>query len=280
MGATSIRHSTRRPKGPSAPARTRPSVEPERRFVTALARGLEVLACFRASDSMLSNGEIASRCRLPKSTVSRLTYTLTRTGYLQYVEDRAMYRLGSQALAVGTAMLSRMNIRQVARPMMQELADFSQGMVSLGVRVQLGIIYVETCRSQAALTLSLDVGSRLPLGTTAIGRAYLAVVDDKERKKILAEVRAAAGSAWPRTRARLDEALADYHRLGCCVSFGEWQHDVNGVAVGVRAGIGLPPMAISCGGASFNLPADFLVDKVRPRLIALVRTLEASLGQE
>jgi DNA-binding IclR family transcriptional regulator len=274
-----MRPSSRRPKRPPASGR-KPSAHPERRFVTALARGLEVLACFRANDSMLSNGEIASRCRLPKSTVSRLTYTLTRTGYLQYVEDRAMYRLGSEALAVGTAMLSRMNIRQVARPMMQELADFSQGMVSLGVRVQLGIIYVETCRSQAALTLSLDVGSRVPLGTTAIGRAYLAVVADKERKHILADVRAAAGSAWPRMRARLDQAFADYERLGCCASFGEWQPDVNGVAVGVRTGMGLPPMAISCGGASFKLPADFLVEQVRPRLIALVRRLEASLGQE
>lgn len=274
-----MRSTSRRPKRSSAPGR-KSRGQTDRHFVTALARGLEVLACFRASDSMLSNGEIASRCRLPKSTVSRLTYTLTQTGYLQYVEDRAMYRLGSEALAVGTAMLSRMNIRQVARPMMQELADFSQGVVALGVRVKLGIIYVETCRSQAALTLSLDVGSRLPLGTTAIGRAYVAVVSDEERKQILADLRASEGSAWPRMRARIEEALADYRRLGCCRSFGEWQPDVNAVAVGVRAGAGLPPMAITCGGPSFNLPSEFLVAQVRPRLIALVRKLEASLSHD
>src|SRR5262249_24606935 len=147
-----MRPSPRRSKRPRA-AKARPPAD--RHFVTALARGLEVLASFHAGDSMLSNGEIAARCRLPKSTVSRLTYTLTRLGYLQYVDDRAKYRLGSAALAVGTAMLSRMNIRQVARPMMQELAEFSGGVVALGVRVQLGIIYVEVCRSQAALTLIL-----------------------------------------------------------------------------------------------------------------------------
>ena len=273
-----MRSSPRPSKRPS-PAR-KPRAPADRHFVTALARGLEVLACFRAGDNMLSNGEIAARCRLPKSTVSRLTHTLTRLGYLQYVEDRAQYRLGSAALAVGTAMLSRMKIRQVARPMMQELADFAGAVVALGVRVELGIIYVEACRSQSALTLTLDVGSRVPLGTTAIGRAYLAAVSEHERVQALAQPRSSEGPRWPKIRATIDAALLEYRRIGCCSSFGEWQPDVNGIAVGLRPGPGLPPMAINCGGSAFHLPPAFLLEKVRPRLITLVRQLEASLGQE
>lgn len=271
-----MRASARRSKaaGPAKVAGAKAKAKADRHFVTALARGLGVLACFRASDTTLTNGEIADRCRLPKSTVSRLTYTLTRLGYLHYLEDRATYRLGAAALAVGTAMLSRMNIRQLARPMMQELADYSQAVVALGVRVQLGIIYVETCRSQAALTLSLDVGSRVPLATTAIGRAYLAVIPDEERQELLAAIKAADGPGWPRTRLAIESALSEYRRLGCCSSFGEWQPDVNGIAVGLRAGPGLPTMAINCGGAAFNLRRDFLLDEVRPRLCALVRKLE------
>jgi len=275
-----LRPSSRRPKRGSARADPRASTAKDRHFVTALARGLEVLACFHAGDTLLSNGEIAARARLPKSTVSRLTYTLTRLGYLFWSEDRGKYRLGASALAVGTAVLSRMNIRQLARPMMQELADFSQGVVALGARVQLGIIYVETCRSQAALTLSLDVGSRVPIATTAIGRAYLAVAPNEERRALLAELRAAEGPSWPKTRAAIEGALAEYRRIGCTSSFGEWQSDVNGIAVGVRTGQGQPPMAINCGGAAFNLTPTFLIDQVRPRLLALVRNLEQSLGHD
>lgn len=252
----------------------------DRHFVTALARGLTVLACFRANDTMLSNGEIAARCKLPKSTVSRLTYTLTETGYLDWVEDRAMYRLGAAALAIGTAMLSRMNVRQLARPLMQELADYSQSVVALGVRVNVGIIYVETCRSSATLTLALDVGSRVPLATTAIGRAYFAVCSEDERKTITRELRRTEGSKWPHARAELESGIAEYQRLGCCSSFGHWQNDVNGIAVGVRAGGGAPVMAINCGGPAFKLPADFLIEEVRPRLIDLVRQLETSMRQE
>src|ERR1041384_854808 len=73
-----------------APARgARPAVETDRKFVTALARGLEVLRAFTPAEGLLGNGEIAERTRLPKPTVSRLTYTITKLGYLSHVERLA-----------------------------------------------------------------------------------------------------------------------------------------------------------------------------------------------
>lgn len=250
----------------------------DRHFVTALARGLTVLSCFRANDIMLSNGAIAERCKLPKSTVSRLTYTLTETGYLEYVADRAMYRLGTAALAIGTAVLSRMNARQLARPLMQELANFADAVVALGMRVGLGMIYIEVCRSQSALTLSLDVGSRLPFAGSAMGRAYFVAATEEERKRILHELRTTERAGWATARAALDDGAEEYARLGCCTSFGLWQPDVHGIAVGVR-NEGGPTLALNVGGPSFKLPRAFLLDKVRPRLIEVGRKIEIALRQ-
>src|SRR5262245_56736193 len=237
---------------PRSKPRARPRSKQDRHFVTALARGLEVLTCFRSGDALLGNGELAERCRLPKSTVSRLAQTLARLGYLRYVDDAAKYRLGGSTLALGSAMLSGMGIRLLARPMMQEIADFSQGVVALGVRVGLGIIYVEVCRNHAALTLSLDVGSWLPLATTSIGRAYLAAVEAAEREDLLHQLRAADEASWPRHKRTLEAAFEQYRKTGCCSSFGEWQADVNGIAIGFHPGGGLPVMAINCGGPSFR----------------------------
>lgn len=266
------------------PVRSKPRAKPrakkDRHFVTALSRGLDVLACFRTGDALLGNGELAERCRLPKSTVSRLSQTLARLGYLRYVEDAAKYRLGGATLALGSAMLSGMAIRQVARPMMQEVADFSLAVVALGVRVELGIIYIEVCRNKAALTLSLDVGSRVPLVTTAIGRAYFAAAGEDERDVILHELRGAEETSWPRRRRSLEAGIEHQRKAGCCSSFGEWQPDVNGIAIGFRPGGGLPTMALNCGGPSFNLSRAFLLDEVRPRLSSVVRRLEDSLGVE
>lgn len=267
---------------PRNQARRRPNGKPrakdDRHFVTALARGLEVLACFRSGDTMLGNGDLAERCRLPKSTISRLSQTLARLGYLRYVDDVAKYRLGGSTLALGSAMLSGMAIRQLARPMMQEVADFSQAVVALGVRVGLGVIYIEVCRNKAALTLSLDVGSWVPLATTAIGRASFAASGDDERRDLLAQLRAADPASWPPRKRSLEAAIDEHRKVGCCSSFGEWQPDVSGIAIGFTPGGGLPTMALNCGGLSFSLPRAFLLGEVRPRLASVVRRLEESLG--
>ncbi len=254
-------------------ALSRPNIKEDRHFVTALARGLELLACFRSGDKLLGNQELAERSKLPKSTVSRLTYTLTKLGYLQYDEQVGKYRLGTATLALGSAMLSRLDIRQMARPLMQELADFSHTMVSLGMRDRLSMIYVENCRSQAALTLRLDVGARIPVASTAMGRAYLAEVSSNERNDILERVRDLDELAWPALRDRVMRAVDEYHTLGCCTSFGDWQPDVNAIAVAFRPTENAAPLSINCGGPAFNLSREFLLEEVRPRLIELVAQL-------
>ena len=258
------------PKGPV-------NAKADRHFVTALARGLDVLSAFRSRDRMLGNQELARRCGLPKSTISRLTYTLTKHGYLEHADDgggNGGYRLGSAVLALGSAMLARMDMRQVARPLMQELADRSHAMVSLGVRDRLSMIYVENCRSESALTLSLDVGSRIPLATTAMGRAYLVQCSDTERDNLANRIRERDEAAWPHINEGIERALTEHRELGCCTSFGEWQKDVNAIAVAFRPPGGRSIMAINCGGPGFHLSPEFLLEEVRPALLELVGRLQ------
>ena len=249
----------------------------DRHFITALARGLDLLACFRSGDRLFGNQELAERCKLPKSTVSRLTYTLTKLGYLHLDPAVGKYRLGTATLALGSAMLARLEVRELARPLMQQLADASHAMVSLGVRDRLSMIYMENCRSQAALTLSLDVGSRIPIARTAMGRAYLAIASQGERDDILERVRELDEVAWPAIRDGVQRAVDEYKAVGCCTSLGDWQPDVNAIAIGFRPADGSVPVSINCGGPAFNLPSDFLLREVRPRLIDLVAHLRTAV---
>jgi DNA-binding IclR family transcriptional regulator len=254
-------------------------VKTDRHFVTALARGLEVLACFRHGDRMLGNQELSKRCGLAKSTVSRLTHTLTNLGYLVYVEESAKYSLGTATLSLGSAMLSRLDIRKLAHPLMQQLAEFGQCMVSLGGRDRLSMIYIDAVRGSAAVTLSMDTGARIQIVTSAMGRAYLTAVPESERVDVMERVRELADvNRWPELQRGVAKALRDIRELGVCCSFGDWQKDVNAIAVPVRPGGGLPPMAISCGAPAYMVSKEFLLDQVRPRLIALVAELETSLG--
>jgi DNA-binding IclR family transcriptional regulator len=249
----------------------------DRHFVTALARGLEVLACFPSGEAQLGNQELAEMCRLPKSTVSRLTMTLTRLGYLIHLPETRRYRLGMATLALGSAMMSRLDVRLVARPLMQDLAKTSGCSVALAARERLSMIYVELCRPQSSLAVSSDLGQRFPLLNSATGRAYLALTTDEERRSILLALQATGEGEQADTRAAVEKAMQEYASLGVSCAFGSWQKDVNGIGRAFQPGGGLPPMAISCVGPASRLSQSFLLKEVRPRLIELTQRLEATM---
>ena len=161
---------------------------------------------------------------------------------------------------------------------MRALAAFSNATVGLGVRDRLSMRYIECARGDVAIALNMDTGSRLSMARSAMGRAFLAVSAPDERQAILDDIRSFDESAWPRLREGVDRALADYARFGCARSFGEWQPTVSAIAVGFHPGGGLPPMSLNCGAPTVILPQDFLMDEVRPRLIALARSLEGVMG--
>jgi DNA-binding IclR family transcriptional regulator len=250
----------------------------DRHFVTALARGLEVLAAFRAGETWLANHEIAERCKLPRSTVSRLTHTLTTLGYLHYGEERAKYRHGSQLLALSSVALGGLSVRDIARPALREIAASSNATLGLGVRDNLSMRYVECARGKAAIALNIDVGSRISLVRSSMGRAYVAILRDAERNALFDEIRAFDERTWPQHKAALEKSIEDYRRLGCSCSFGDWQADTSAIAVAFRPGAGLPPMAINCGAPTAITPPEYLLQEVRPRLIALARSLEGVMG--
>lgn len=253
-----------------------PKTGEDRYFITALSRGLDVLACFRSGDASLSNQQISERCGLPKSTVTRIVYTLAKRGYLVQVEPGGRYALGTATLALGSSMLARMDIRQYARPLMQELADYAGATLALGVRDRLSIIYTEVVRSTATLALTLQVGSRIPIATSAIGRAYLAGSPESERNAIMRLASDLDESASDALREGLARGREDYEKFGCATSFGDWQKDVNGIAVTFRSAGTIPVHVLNCGGPSSSLSKEFLLNDVRPRLLALARKLESS----
>ncbi|RAU21413.1 IclR family transcriptional regulator [Paramagnetospirillum kuznetsovii] len=251
----------------------------DRQFVIALARGLDILRCFRASDPMLGNQEIAARTGLPKPTVSRLTHTLTRLGYLVHVERYAKYRLGTAVMSLGYTALAGMDIREVARPLMQELADYSDVAVALGSHDHTSMIYVEICRGKGALTVRLGTGSRIPVAATAMGRAYLAAVGESERDVILDEVRRRYPGEWPALKAGVEQAVRDMAERGFTTSLSEWQTDVHAVGAVVRQPGTGPIMGLNCGGAAFLLPPERLEQDLGPRLAKLACDIEMALGR-
>ena len=250
----------------------------DRQFVTALARGLELLRCFGPEEREIGITELARRAGIPKPSVARLAGTLAKLGYLEYLESQGKYRLGAGVLALGYAMLSRLDVREVARPLMRELAERSQTSVSLGIRDRLSMVYVETVRSSASITLQRGVGTRLPLATTAMGRAYLAGVPGAERAFLMDQIHLRNEDGWPLIKAGIEQGLVDHAERGFCISIGEWDKDTCGVGVSFRAPDGVM-MAFNCGIPRFKYNREQLQNEIGPALVELVNKVASSVGR-
>ena len=268
------------PTAPLSPPSTVYSYEHEgdRQFATTLARGLEVLRCFTPLEPMLGNKEISVRTGLPKPTVSRLTYTLTKLGYLRHNMRLGKYQLGSAVLSIGYPLLASMSVRQIARPHMKALADYCNGSVSMGIRDRLNMVYVESCRSGNGITTLPDIGTAVPIAQAAIGRAYLAACTPPEREALLNQMKVKQPEILRKYKPQIDHGLEDVRSRGFCSSVGELRREVHAVGVPMRRTIDGEIVSFNCGVPAFMLQKGQLEDDIGPRLVSMVRNIEAALG--
>lgn len=265
---------------PLSPAATPFSYEHEgdRQFATTLARGLEVLRCFTPLEPMLGNKEISVRTGLPKPTVSRLTYTLTKLGYLRHNMRLGKYQLGSAVLSIGYPLLASMSARQIARPVMKELADYCNGSVSMGMRDRLSMVYVESCRSGNGIATLPDIGTAVPIAQSVIGRAFIASCTPPEREAVLNQMKVKEPEMHRKNRPQIDKAMEEIRNRGFCVSLGELRREVFAVGAPMRRTVDGEVMAFNCTVPAFMLKKGQLEDDLGPRLVAMVRNIESALG--
>ncbi len=235
--------------------------------VSALKRGIAVLHCFDAGTRTLSNGEIATRTGVPKPTVTRLAATLVSLGLLRQDPDSERYALGAGVLPLANAFLSTMDVRSHARPHMASVAEASGGSVYLATRAGLEMVLIEVCRSSGLLVgLRLEVGARVPLASSALGRAWLSAVDEAQRAKILSQLNADVAPA-------LREAAAH----GYCTALGSLNAEIHSVAVPLALPGG-EYMAMVCGGPAAVFTETRLRSEIAPRLLSAARAIEREIG--
>ena len=248
------------------------ATESDRRFVRALAKGLDVLRAFAPGYPMLGNKQIAQRTGLPKATVSRFTFTLTQLGCLGYDAATDQYRIAPRVLSLGIGALRALDLVRAARPLMDELARTCQVNVGLAAPDGPEMIYIEAIRGAGNLQHSLDIGSRIPMHSTSLGRAYLATLAPRERGKRLTELARAAEVPVTGLRASMQEALASIEKRRCCIA--RWQPEIVAAAVSLRVPPGETQYVLNCGGPNYLVDETRLANDVAPRLVGIASHLE------
>ena len=158
-----------------------------------------------AADAPVSNRELTEWTGIPKPTVSRITATLVGAGLLFRLPDSERFVLTASVLELSNGFLRNFDIRARARPFLIELAELTGLSVHLAVRDRLEMVVIDAIRPRSAVLVSrLEVGGRIDLCRTAVGRAYLCG--------------AAAHGATDADRERADRIrrrLAEHHRRTC-----------------------------------------------------------------
>ncbi|MGW2824288.1 IclR family transcriptional regulator [Streptomyces sp. NPDC001443] len=135
-------------------------------------RVVMILSVFERSTGPLNLGQISTRSGLPRSSVHRILQQLVSARLLS--RDDNEYRLGLRMFEIGSLVVHRTRMNEVARPLLQELCAATGHVVHLAVLDQQDVVYLERVGGAFASTLPSRIGGRLPAHCTAVGKAILA----------------------------------------------------------------------------------------------------------
>lgn len=245
----------------------------DRQFVTALGRGLTLLAAFEHHER-LTHQQLCQMTQLPKATITRLIHTLTTLGFLRTTEH-GHYQLGSSAVRLSATAWSRHDMIAAAAPLLRQFASENEVSVNLATEVEGEMRYHACCRSPARLSVNLQVGSAVPVAYTAIGRAFYAVSSATRQTMISNNLQEhLPKDTFHSAQTALEQAVEHYKKYGYTVSDGEFSTDILAVAVGVYdVATGQYAYSINASVPSANWDADDYALMIVPKLQALAKKI-------
>ena len=245
----------------------------DRQFVTALGRGLIILAAFEHNER-LTHQQLCQMTELPKATITRLIHTLTTLGFLR-TSDYGQYQLGSSAVRLSATAWSRHDMVAAAEPLLRQFASENEVSVNLATEVEGEMRYHACCRSPARLSVNLQVGSAVPVARTAIGRAFYAASSQARQAVVISNLQENLPvEEYNDAQTALASAAEHYEKYGYTVSDGEFSTDILAVAVGVYdVATGQYAYSLNASVPSANWEADEYAAMIVPKLQALAERI-------
>ena len=153
--------------------------------VPAVERAMRILNVF--TDSRLEYGvsDLSHALDINKSTVHGIVQTLSEYRMLEQDPDTRKYRLGPGLIALGGLARTRRDVRQVARPFLEDFMRQTQETVLLGIFEDDGITIIDTMQPARDLRIAAAPGQRLPFSAGSFGRAFLAWMREAEVDRLI-----------------------------------------------------------------------------------------------
>lgn len=259
----------------------RPKGESDGYHVRAVIRAAAILELLRESDGAASLNELAGRSEMAKASVFRMLRTLEKTGLVERVPGRDVYRLGVRCLALGQAYLEQTDLRAEAAPVLERLRSEFDETVHLGVLDgEYRVVYLEKLATSHAVGVTMSrVGLTTAAHCTGLGKALLAEQEEDLAAEL--EERGALKLYTPNTVCGADALraeLAETRRRGYSLDLEEHEPGVRCVAAAVPGPGGSALAAVSISGPAQRLPEELLRGKLAEATVAAAWEIGRRLG--
>jgi DNA-binding IclR family transcriptional regulator len=246
--------------------------------VQSVERAIAILKSFSQEKPERGVNELSRELGLHKSTVSRLMMTLERGGLLTRNPENERYRLGVDLIGMAAQVVSYMDVRQVARPFLRQLAETCQETVNLVVLDAGQVINLEQFVPPAREVKNIGrVGRRMPPHCTAAGKVLLAHLSQEELDQIL---QTELETFTPHTITnphQLQQELMQVHKQGYAVSQEELEKGLNVIAAPIYEHTGQVAASISIAGPAYRITPE-LVPELAARLMHTAAQISERLG--
>lgn len=153
--------------------------------IQSLARSLKLLEVLAVERGDLSLTEIANRLGWPKSTVHGILSTLRDFRYVDQSPYNGRYRLGIRLFELGHVVARNWDVREIALPLMQKINRQFGEMIQLATEDDGEVFYIEKIDSTHIIRIVSEIGARLPIHCSALGKAILAYQPPADIQRIL-----------------------------------------------------------------------------------------------
>jgi DNA-binding IclR family transcriptional regulator len=166
------------------PTTTRPRVKKYQ--VPALKRAFAILDGLNQTSFGFTVQEVSERHKIPYSTAFYLLETMRECGYAERSDDSKKYRLGYKVLSFrdGTAARYLLDLRAVARPLMEELTELTDLTSHLAILERDEAVYIEKAEPSGFIRINTWIGMRNSLSCTAVGKALMMHLEEAEVRKL------------------------------------------------------------------------------------------------
>jgi IclR family pca regulon transcriptional regulator len=156
----------------------------QRYFIQSLAKGLTTLQTFAESGHPLALTELAQALGTTNATATRLCYTLTELGFIHRNEQR-QYHLTPKVLSLGYSVICGLEWRKIAKYYLECLFDEVQETVNLSILEGREILYIIRIRKRKYLPFDIQVGTKLPVYCTGMGKVLMSMGPPEKTRPIL-----------------------------------------------------------------------------------------------